>query len=79
MPHVTAVLLRPRSHDHATQYTFVFQSLSLWLEIMRHMPLLWLYADCDMLNESYRLCDTGQGYHRVTTSIHHTSLKTSRF
>jgi len=68
MPYVTAVLLRPRSHDHATQYTFVFQSLSLWLEIMRHMPLLWLYADCDMLNESYRLCDTGQGYHRVTPS-----------
>jgi len=78
MLHVLAVLLRPCSHDHATQYTFVFQSLSLWLEIMRHMPLLWLYADYDMLHESYRLCDTGQGYHRVTPSIHHT-LKTPLF
>jgi hypothetical protein len=56
----------------------VFQSLSLWLEILRHMPLLWLYADYDMLHESYRLCDTGQGYHRVTPSIHHT-LKTPHF
>ena len=48
-----------------SQFTFVYQSLSLWREIMRHMPKLWLLADNDMLNEPYRLCDTGQGYHRV--------------
>ena len=53
------------SHDHATQFTFVYQSLCLWREIMRHMPKLWLLADSDMLCESYRLCDTGQGYHRL--------------
>jgi Protein of unknown function (DUF2009) len=39
------------SHDHATQYTFVLQSLSLWKEIMGHLPKLWLYADNDLINE----------------------------
>ena len=58
------------SHDHATQFTFVYQSLSLWREIMRNMPKLWLLADSDMLNESYRLCDTGcQGYYYLVITI----------
>ncbi|CAE7605390.1 unnamed protein product, partial [Symbiodinium microadriaticum] len=53
------------SHDHKTQYTFVYQSLSLWREIMASMPTLWLMADIDMLVECYRLADTGQGYQRI--------------
>lgn len=53
------------SHDHSTQYSFVYQSLRLWKEIMRNMPRLWIAADHDMLNEYYRLADTGQGYQRL--------------
>lgn len=53
------------SHSHATQYRFVLQSLTLWREIMQSMPRLWLFADHDMTNESYRLVDTGQGYQRL--------------
>jgi hypothetical protein len=53
------------SHDHATQYTFVLQSLTLWREIMNWMPKLWCLADADMITESYRLVDTGQGYQRL--------------
>jgi hypothetical protein len=53
------------SHSHATQYKFVLQSLTLWREIMRCMLRLWLFADHDMTNESYRLVDTGQGYQRL--------------
>lgn len=56
------------SHDHATQYTFVLQSLTLWREIMSAMPKLWLFADSDMITESYRLVDTGQGYQRLQSS-----------
>jgi hypothetical protein len=52
------------THDHRTQYTFVYQSLCLWREIMSSMPRLWLLADSDMLMEYYRLSDTGQGFHR---------------
>ena len=39
------------SHDHATQYTFVLQSLLLWREIMYFLPKLWQYADADLLGE----------------------------
>jgi hypothetical protein len=53
------------SHDHATQYSFVLQSLTLWREIMQWMPKVWLLADADMITESYRLVDTGQGYQRL--------------
>jgi hypothetical protein len=53
------------SHSHATQYKFVLQSLTLWKEIMSTMPKLWLLADSDMMTESYRLVDTGQGYQRL--------------
>lgn len=53
------------SHDHKTQYRFVLQSLTLWKEIMSHMPELWIRADHDMTNEPYRLVDTGQGYQRL--------------
>ena len=53
------------SHNHKTQYNFVYQSLTLWKEIMSNMPRLWLAADHDMMNEYYRLADTGQGYQRL--------------
>lgn len=53
------------SHSHSTQYMFVLQSLTLWKEIMQRLPLLWFAADDDMINQAYRLCDTGQGYNRV--------------
>lgn len=53
------------SHNHQTQFRFVLQSLTLWRELMFHMPKLWLLADLDMLLEGYRLVDTGQGYQRL--------------
>lgn len=56
------------SHDHSTQFKFVLQTFTLWREVMAHMPKLWLLADADMTNESYRLVDTGQGYQRLQTS-----------
>ena len=56
------------SHDHGTQFTFVLQSLTLWRNIMTNMPKLWMLADTDMTTESYRLCDTGQGYQRLQYS-----------
>ena len=39
------------SHNHATQYTFVLQSLTLWKEIMWNLPKLWLYADQVLIGE----------------------------
>lgn len=42
------------NHDHKTQYTFVLQSLTLWKEIMTHLPKLWYLADGDMTREMYR-------------------------
>lgn len=56
------------SHDHATQFRFVLQTFTLWREVMRNMSKLWLLADCDMVSESYRLVDTGQGYQRLQSS-----------
>ncbi len=53
------------NHDHATQFTFVKQSLTLWLNIMRQLPRLWYLADLDMTQQPYHLADTGQGYMRV--------------
>ncbi|CAM9596239.1 unnamed protein product, partial [Ectocarpus fasciculatus] len=55
------------SHDHRTQFTFVWQSLLLWSEAMRSMYRLWYFADSDLLSgkASYRLQNTGQGLNRV--------------
>ncbi|KAI0309587.1 hypothetical protein OF83DRAFT_1071831 [Amylostereum chailletii] len=55
------------SHDHAKQYTFVLQSLTLWREILHDMFHLWSLAEQDLLSEHtlYRLRDTGQGLNRV--------------
>jgi hypothetical protein len=50
------------SHNHRTQYMFVLQTLTLWLEIARNMYRLWQAAEGDMLSEDsyYRFTDTGQ-------------------
>ena len=55
------------SHDHGTQYTFVWQSLRLWCKVMRNMHRLWVCADQDLLStsSSYHLLNTGQGLNRV--------------
>ena len=53
------------NHDHATQFTYVMQSLTLWREILLNMPKLWIMADKDMTTETYRLVDTGQGNQRL--------------
>jgi len=56
------------SHDHATQYAYVRQSLLLWREVQRNMYRLWSDADADLLvstNGSYQLWNTGQGLNRV--------------
>eukprot|EP00929_Paragymnodinium_shiwhaense_P118939 TRINITY_DN90839_c0_g1_i1.p1 TRINITY_DN90839_c0_g1~~TRINITY_DN90839_c0_g1_i1.p1 ORF type:complete len:631 (+),score=167.94 TRINITY_DN90839_c0_g1_i1:103-1995(+) len=58
------------SHNHRTQYTFVFQTLLLWREIMGNMFSLWLGTEDDLLDPQsrYRLCDTGQGLNRVQSA-----------
>ena len=55
------------SHDHAKQYAYVLQSLTLWREILHEMFHLWCLAEDDLLSPtmSYRLRDTGQGLNRV--------------
>jgi hypothetical protein len=55
------------SHNHPTQYTYVWQTLNLWREISEKMYKLWLLADADLLStrNTYRLCNTGQGLNRV--------------
>lgn len=58
------------SHSHRTQYTFVFQSLLLWREIMGNMFALWQATEDDLLDDTlrYRLCDTGQGLNRMQSA-----------
>ncbi|KAF9226868.1 hypothetical protein BS17DRAFT_776255 [Gyrodon lividus] len=70
------------SHDHAKQYAYVLQSLTLWREILHDMFRLWSLAEQDLLSESisYRLRDTGQGLNRVqaapkTLRMMHTILQ----
>ncbi|KAL4081405.1 hypothetical protein V8B97DRAFT_1863025 [Scleroderma yunnanense] len=70
------------SHDHAKQYAYVLQSLTLWQEISHDMFHLWSLAEQDLLSETvpYRLRDTGQGLNRVqaapkTLRMMHTILQ----
>ena len=55
------------THSHATQYTFVWQSLRLWCRVQQNMHRLWVCADDDLLSttSSYHLFNTGQGLNRV--------------
>jgi len=54
------------SHNHATQFQFVLQSLELWREIQHEMFRLWICSDADLLgSSSYKLMDTGQGLQRM--------------
>jgi len=54
------------THNHATQWVFVHQSLSLWREIQHEMFKLWICANEDLLGaDKYRLVDTGQGLQRM--------------
>merc|ERR550537_238 len=58
------------SHNHRKQFTFVFQTLLLWREIMGNMFSLWLGTEEDLLDPQsrYRLCDTGQGLNRMQSA-----------
>ncbi|KAL3895853.1 MAG: hypothetical protein SGCHY_004449 [Lobulomycetales sp.] len=69
------------SHDHARQYQYVLQSLSLWREIQHDMFRLCIAAfffhnlsgfacEEDLLSSAnqYRLRDTGQGLNRLQHS-----------
>ncbi|GMI11678.1 hypothetical protein TrVE_jg8582 [Triparma verrucosa] len=55
------------THDHTTQYWFVWQTLKLWEHIQKNMHSLWVAADDDLLSTScsYSLWNTGQGLNRV--------------
>jgi len=55
------------THDHATQFAFVKQSLTLWAKMMESMYRLWYAADRDLLSQKddYSLWNTGQGLNRV--------------
>jgi len=55
------------SHDHATQFAFVLQSLLLWREVINQMFKLWFMTEADLLSETsrYQLRDTGQGLNRL--------------
>lgn len=55
------------SHSHDTQWTFVWQTLCLWVKIQQNMHSLWVAADADLLSTTsvYNLWNTGQGLNRV--------------
>jgi len=58
------------THDHAHQYHYVLQSLTLWREILHDMFKIWYLAETDLLESSnpYRLRDTGQGLNRIQSA-----------
>jgi len=55
------------THNHARQFHYVKQSLSLWREVAHEMFKLWILAEQDLLDTAniYKLKDTGQGLNRV--------------
>lgn len=55
------------THNHARQYHYVLQSLTLWREVTHDMFKLWILAEQDLLESgnNYRLKDTGQGLNRI--------------
>eukprot|EP00755_Sulcionema_specki_P017049 Sspe_Gene.63507::Locus_36462_Transcript_2_2_Confidence_0.667_Length_1911::g.63507::m.63507 len=58
------------THDHAKQYHFVLQSLTLWKNVTKHMYKLWLLMEEDFLSpdNAYTFVNTGQGHHRLQQS-----------
>ncbi|CCI44553.1 unnamed protein product [Albugo candida] len=72
------------SHNHATQYEYVQQSLQLWHLITMEMLRLWRSVEDDLLGGvSYRLRDTGQGLQRMqiapkTSKMMHSILQKLR-
>lgn len=55
------------THDHARQYQYCLQSLTLWSAISQHMYQLWYLAETDLFDSGnpYSLRNTGQGLNRV--------------
>jgi hypothetical protein len=55
------------SHSHKTQFSFVYQSLMLWREIIHNMFELWTMSEEDLTDEDNysRLRNTGQGLQRM--------------
>jgi len=66
------------THNHAVQYAYVLQSMTLWREILHDMFKLWHLAEQDLVGmpsdaasptagagATYTLTDTGQGLQRV--------------
>jgi hypothetical protein len=56
------------THSHRRQYDYVLQSFTLWEEVLKRFMVLWHRAEKDMLKNSYRLMDTGQGLNRVQSA-----------
>eukprot|EP00924_Labyrinthula_sp_SR-Ha-C_P016805 maker-scaffold_6-snap-gene-15.19-mRNA-1 protein AED:0.01 eAED:0.01 QI:358/1/1/1/0.5/0.33/3/236/530 len=54
------------SHGHTTQFNFVFQSLTLWKNIISQFFQAWMLAERDLLlpGNGYSLTNTGQGLQR---------------
>jgi len=55
------------THSHASQFSYVMQSLVLWREILHDMFRLWVCTEGDLFDPEnpYRLRNTGQGLNRV--------------
>jgi hypothetical protein len=53
------------THNHARQFQYVDQSLTLWSIIMNDIYQMWYLADQDLLSSYHVLRDTGQGLNRV--------------
>lgn len=72
------------TQNHEDHYYFVQQSLKLWWNAMKYMPLLWLMNDRDFLSGNpYKLVNTGQGLQRLqdcpnVSSIMHKILEITK-
>lgn len=56
------------THSHNEQYSYCYQSLTLWEAILKDFYQYWMLAEEDFLDVAvhpYRLRDTGQGLNRM--------------